>query len=98
MLVWILRIFFCKFSHESLITAADAGAPDVNIPGVLEMDAVGVEAVTWGWYGDVLHLDATGAVEFQVALWAVGYPDIAHADIEATVKPYELKRTKKREQ
>ena len=71
-------------------TAADAGAPDLDVPGVLEMDAVRVGAVPGGRDGDVLHLDASGAVELEVALWAVADPDVAHGDIEAAVKPYKL--------
>jgi len=56
------------------------------------MDAVGVWAVSGRRDGDVLHLDASGAVELEVALWAVGDPDVAHRNIEAVVKPYQLKK------
>jgi len=52
------------------------------------MDAVGVGAVSGRRDGDVLDLDASGAVELEVALWAVGDPDVAHGDIETVVKPY----------
>ena len=58
------------------------------------MDAVGVGAVSGRRDGDVLHLDASGAVELEVALWAVGDPDVAHGDIEAAVKPYQLEKKK----
>ena len=55
------------------------------------MDAVGVGAVPGGRDGDVLHLDASGAVELEVAMWAVADPDVAHGDIETAVKPHKLK-------
>lgn len=54
------------------------------------MDSVGVGAVSGRRDGDVLHLDASGAVELEVALRAVGDPDVSHANIEAVVKPYQL--------
>jgi hypothetical protein len=79
-----------------LITAADGRAPDLDVLGVLKMDAVGVGAVSGGGDGDVLHPDASGAVELEVALRAVADPDVAHADIEAVVEPYQLERAEEK--
>jgi hypothetical protein len=56
------------------------------------MDAVSVESVSRGGYGDVLHLDASGAVEFQVAIWTVGDPDVTHGNIEVAVELEKLEK------
>lgn len=44
---------------------------DGNTPRILEVNSVGVEAVSWGRDTHIEDLDSFTVIELEVALWAV---------------------------
>lgn len=54
-----------------LITAAQIGGVDVHVPGVLKVNAVGVDAVSRRRNRHVVNLDCDAVVELEVTLWTV---------------------------
>lgn len=67
---------------------------DLNILGVLEMDAIGVRAVFGCRDRDVLHLHPFRVVEFQMAQRAVDDSQIKNLNVVALVESQGLKSRK----
>lgn len=66
---------------------------DGDVPGVLQVDAVGVDAVAGGGDGHVEDLHAGAVVELEVALRAVLDGDAGHRHAHAAVESQRLSHT-----